>query len=140
MSKHHGLYEQSPTLAVSFLLTGLGSVGFPGTLGFVAAELLADGVVSASLFTGIVLVIAAALNGIAILRAYLLLFTGTQHESSTLLGITPLERFAVLLLTGLILGGGLFPHPGVADRHAAATTLLAGRAPNSPNESHPEAK
>src|SRR5262249_57882369 len=45
LADFHGLYEQSPALAVCFLLTGLASVGFPGTLGFVAAELLADGAV-----------------------------------------------------------------------------------------------
>ena len=39
----HGLYEHSPTLAVCFLVTGLASVGFPGTLGFVSTELLVDG-------------------------------------------------------------------------------------------------
>src|SRR5262249_33949386 len=43
LTTHHGLYPQSPALAVCFLLTGLTAVGFPGTLGFVAAELLADG-------------------------------------------------------------------------------------------------
>jgi NADH-quinone oxidoreductase subunit M len=30
----HGLYEHTPALAVCFLLTGLASVGFPGTFGF----------------------------------------------------------------------------------------------------------
>src|SRR6185436_1418625 len=31
----HGLYEHVPRLATLFLLTGLASVGFPGTFGFV---------------------------------------------------------------------------------------------------------
>ena len=31
LDKYHGLYDHSPTLAACFLLTGLGSVGFPGT-------------------------------------------------------------------------------------------------------------
>jgi ABC-type dipeptide/oligopeptide/nickel transport system ATPase component len=34
-------------LAVCFLLTGLASVGFPGTLGFVGSEMLVDGAVEA---------------------------------------------------------------------------------------------
>ena len=45
----HGLYQHSPALAVGFLLTGLASVGFPGTLGFVSTELLVDGAVEANL-------------------------------------------------------------------------------------------
>src|SRR2546423_1816987 len=47
LAEFHGLYDHSPALAVCFLLTGLTSVGFPGTLGFVAAELLVDGAVQA---------------------------------------------------------------------------------------------
>ncbi|HEX6513517.1 MAG TPA: proton-conducting transporter membrane subunit, partial [Chloroflexota bacterium] len=73
---HHGLFEHSPTLAVCFLLTGLASVGFPGTLGFVSTDLLVDGAISSNLTIGIAVIAAAALNGIAIIRAYLLLFTG----------------------------------------------------------------
>ena len=41
----HGLYEHTPGLAALFLVTGLASIGFPGTVGFVGAELLVDGIV-----------------------------------------------------------------------------------------------
>jgi hypothetical protein len=37
------------------------------------------------------------------------------------------ERFAVLVLSGLILAGGLYPQPGVASRQRAAEALLAQR-------------
>jgi NADH-quinone oxidoreductase subunit M len=40
LAEFHGLYEQVPALAVCFVMTGLASVGFRGTLGFVSAELL----------------------------------------------------------------------------------------------------
>src|SRR5579871_1565406 len=43
LASHHGLYEPTRTLAACFLVTGLASVGFPGTLGFVATDLLVDG-------------------------------------------------------------------------------------------------
>ena len=83
-----GLYEHSPGLAVGFLLTGLASVGFPFTLGYVAADLLVEGAIETNLALGIVVVLAAAVNGIAIVRAYLLLFTGRRHESTVSLAIT----------------------------------------------------
>ena len=83
----HGLYEHSPTLAVCFLLTGLASVGFPGTLGFISTELLVDSAVEVNPTVGIVVVAAAALNGIAVVRAYLHLFTGARHVSTVWLGI-----------------------------------------------------
>ncbi|MBL8799559.1 MAG: oxidoreductase, partial [Planctomycetia bacterium] len=109
-----GLYDHSPALAVCFLTTGLASVGYPGTLGFVAGELLVEGAVQANLLVGLAVALAAALNGIAIVRAYFLLFTGARHASTVSLAITPRERFAVLTLAALILGGGLFPQPGIA--------------------------
>jgi NADH-quinone oxidoreductase subunit M len=124
-----GLYEHSPTLAVCFLATGLASVGFPGTLGFVATELLVEGAVEASLLTGVVVVAAGALNGIAVVRAYFLLFTGARHVSSVSLAITLRERFVLLTLTGLVLGGGLFPQPGVTRLYEVAERVLQAREP-----------
>jgi NADH-quinone oxidoreductase subunit M len=122
-----GLYEHSPMLAVCFLVTGLASVGFPGTLGFVASELLVEGAIEASLLTGIGVVTAAALNGIAIVRAYFQLFTGARHFSAVSLAITARERFALLTLTALIFGGGLFPQPGIAYLHTLAEQVLQAR-------------
>src|SRR5262245_2013151 len=109
LARFHGLYDHSPTLAVCFLLTGLASVGFPGTLGFVSTELLVDGAVEVSLPVGLVVVAASALNGIAVVRAYFQLFTGARHVSTVALGIGTRERIAVLALAALILGGGLLP-------------------------------
>ena len=131
LAEHHGLYEQSPALAVCFLLTGLASVGFPGTTGFISAELLVDGAVEANLMVGLGVIVASALNGIAIVRAYFRLFTGRRRAASgPALAITPRERFAVLTLAALILGGGLYPQPGIRSRHDAAEALLAEREAN----------
>jgi NADH-quinone oxidoreductase subunit M len=124
----HGLYEHVPTLAVCFLLTGLASVGFPGTLGFISTELLVDSAVEANPTVGIAIVAAAALNGIAVVRAYLHLFAGGRHVSTVWLGIGPRERIAVLTLAAMILGGGLFPQPGVTTRELAAEEILQERA------------
>ncbi len=124
LTDFHGLYDNSPMLAVCFALTGLASVGFPGTLGFVATELLVEGAIEANLWAGLGVVLAAAVNGIAIVRVYFLLFTGARHPSTVSLLIGPRERFAVLTLAALILGGGLFPQPGVSSRHRAAADIL----------------
>jgi NADH-quinone oxidoreductase subunit M len=132
-----GLYDHSPALAGCFLLTGLGSVGFPGTIGFVAAELVVDGAVGVNPFVGVAVVVAAALNGIAVIRAYFLLFTGPRHISSVSLGITPRERFAVLTLAALILGGGLFPQPSVSTIHRAADAILKEREARQPPSESP---
>ena len=127
LNDYHGLYEHSPTLAVCFLLTGLASVGFPATLGFISTELLVDSAVGTSPYVGIAVVAAAALNGIAVLRAYFVLFTGARHMSTVSLEIGPRERLAVLTLAALILGGGLYPQPGVLSRQRAAKLIRADR-------------
>ncbi|QEH33944.1 NAD(P)H-quinone oxidoreductase chain 4 1 [Aquisphaera giovannonii] len=127
LAGHLGLYEHSPSLAACFLLTGLACVGFPGTLGFISAELVVDSAVEVSPYVGIAVVAAAALNGIAVVRAYLILFAGARHVSSVPLGIVARERLAVLTFSALILGGGLFPQPGVTTRHKAAAAILEER-------------
>jgi NADH-quinone oxidoreductase subunit M len=128
LARFSGLYYHAPALAVCFLLTGLASVGFPGTLGFVGTEMLVDGAIGANPTIGVVMVLAGAVNGIAVVRAYFLLFTGGRHESSVSLAITRREQFAVLSLAALILGGGLTPQPGVVSRYHAAEAILNDRA------------
>ncbi len=131
-----GLYEHSPMLAVCFLVTGLGSVGFPGTLGFVSSELLVQGAVEAHLLAGLAVIATAALNGIAVVRAYFLLFTGARHFSSVSLAITGRERFVLLTLTALIFGGGLFPQPGITHLYAVAEQVLHACEPAATNRTN----
>jgi NADH-quinone oxidoreductase subunit M len=123
----HGVYEHTPSLAICFLLTGMASVGFPGTFGFLGMELLVDAAVHAFPYVGVVIVAAAALNGIAIMLVYFRLFTGTRLFSSVPLGIGGREQLAVLTLALLILSGGLYPQPGVESRYKAAEELLSSR-------------
>jgi NADH-quinone oxidoreductase subunit M len=134
LRQHHGLYEHSPMLAVSFLLTGLASVGFPGTFGFVAADLLVEGALGANLFVGLVVIATGALNSIATLRVYLLLFTGARHTSTVSLELGLRERIMVLTLAVLILGGGVFPQPGVSSRQRAAEAILNPAASGASSE------
>src|SRR5262249_54082089 len=117
LSTFHGLAEYTPTLPVCFLLTGLASVGFPGTFGFLGSEMLVDGAVEEYPYIGVAVVIVSALNGIAVLKAYFLLFSGTKHVSSVPLVIGWRERFVVLTVALLILAGGIYPQPAIASRH-----------------------
>jgi NADH-quinone oxidoreductase subunit M len=127
LNGYQGAYENTPMLAICFLLTGMASVGFPGTLGFVATELLVDGAVQTYPYVGMLVVVAAAINGIAVMHVYFLLFTGRRQETSVALAIGGREWFAVLTLIGLIIGGGLCPQPNVESRHHAAEALLKQR-------------
>lgn len=127
LEDYHGLYGQMPGLAGFFLLTGLASIGFPGTVGFIAMELLVEGVVDVWPWVGFGVVVAAALNGIAILKVWFRVFAARNREELVSLGIRWPERFAVLVLTLLILAGGVLPQPGVVSRYHAAVELLQHR-------------
>ncbi len=127
LADFHGLYDHMPVLAAFFLITGLASVGFPGTVGFVGAELLVEGAVGVYPIVGMLVVLAAALNSIAVLHAYFRLFTGKQHTATISLSICWPERMAVLALAALIIGGGLWPQPGVASRYHAASAIIERR-------------
>src|SRR5439155_23892863 len=96
LDQFHGLYEHMPMLAILFLITGLGSIGFPGTLGFVGTELLLEGVRRIYPLLGTAIVAAAALNGLAVLHAYFRVFTGVRHVTSIDLRLRWPEQIAVL--------------------------------------------
>jgi NADH-quinone oxidoreductase subunit M len=83
--------------------------------------------VQVSPLVGIAIVVAAALNGLAVLHAYFRIFTGSRHLASIDLGIRVPERVAVLVLSALLVGGGLYPQPGVAGRYNAAAQLVQER-------------
>jgi len=127
LAEYQGLYDHTPTLAALFLLTGLASIGFPGTIGFIGTELLIEGAATAFPLIGMTVVMAAALNGIAVLRVYFRIFTGARHSASFSLRARLPERIAVLILVALIIGGGLFPQPGVSSRYHAAQALIHQR-------------
>jgi len=127
LTEFHGLYEHTPKLAVFFLLTGLASIGFPGTIGFVGAELIVEGAVGAFPLVGLAVVIAGALNGVAILLAYFRVFTGKRHVASVPLQSRLPERLAVLTLSLLILAVGLAPQPGLSSRYHAARQIIETR-------------
>lgn len=124
LREYHGHYEQVPGLAVCFLITGLASVGFPGTIGFVPMELLISGSADEGLGISFTLAVAAMLNGIAIMRAYFALFTGKRPTTSVSLRVTSLERGGIVLIGMLVFLGGWFSPHLVASRHHTADQLL----------------
>jgi NADH-quinone oxidoreductase subunit M len=127
LTEYHGLYEHTPMLAAFFLLTGLACVGFPGTFGFIGTELLVEGAIDAFPLVGGAVVLAMALNSIAVVQTYFRVFTGTRHVASISLRSRLPERLSVLALTALILGAGVFPQPGVTSRFHAAEGFVRSR-------------
>ena len=127
LSKHHGHYEQVPGLAICFFVTGLATVGFPGTIGFIPMELLISGSTDQGLGITFALVVVAMFNGVAIMRAYFSLFTGKRPTTSVSLQVTPRERVAIVIVATLIFIGGWFSPSIVESRHRVVEKLLEER-------------
>jgi NADH-quinone oxidoreductase subunit M len=126
LSRHHGGYEQTPLLAVSFLVLGMACTGFPGTLGFIGQELLLEGAVEAFPILGFCVVAAGALTGVAVLRMYLSLFCG-RPETGFRLGLLRRESFAFAALTAALIGTGVAPGLVVASSLRASENILQRR-------------
>ncbi len=127
LDRFQGLYDHTPNLAMCFGLTAFASIGFPGSFSFIGTELLVDGAVETRPWIGIAIVLAAAINGIAVVTTYFRLFAGTHYFSTVSLKIGRCERYAVLVLAALILLLGLYPQPSVVSRYQAAQAVLAER-------------
>ncbi len=126
VSRHLGLAENSPRLAVYFLVFGLALVGLPGTLSFCSQDLLIHGTLESHPYTGLLLPIATAMNAISIFRLFTRLFLGKRRTGFTIMAdALPRERW--MLAAGLIFVvlGGLFPNAIVALQTAEAETVAS---------------
>lgn len=103
-----GSFTQTPRMAVAFLFMGFASVGLPLTLGFIAEDLLVQGSVREFPALAFALIIATALNGVSVMRAFFVLFSGSaQHIGERDLMRREAGTLTVVMATLLI--GGLFP-------------------------------
>lgn len=103
-----GSSARVPLLASAYLVLGLASVGLPGTLGFVAEDLLMHGAVESFPLFSLSLIAGTALNGAAVVRGFFALFTGSRRHDGER-DLTLRERAALSVLLAALIGLGLFP-------------------------------
>jgi NADH-quinone oxidoreductase subunit M len=127
LKRYEGNYGRAPLLAAGFLLFGLASVGFPGTLGFIGEEALAHGAFATAPLRGALVLLASALNAITVMRFYFALFGGPFARETSGQEIRPRERLSVLALAAVLLAGGLFPRAFLESRERAARETLQNR-------------
>ena len=115
-SKHLGLAEHAPRLAVSFAILGLALVGLPGTLGFCSQDLLIHGTLTTHPLTGLLLPIATAMNAVSFFRLFSRLFLGKRRTGFTVMAdALPRERWILAGLVLFVVLGGLFPNATVIE-------------------------
>ena len=115
-SKHLGLAEHAPRLAVSFVILGLALVGLPGTLGFCSLDLLIQGTLTTHPLTGLLLPIATAMNAVSFFRLFSRLFLGKRRTGFTVMAdALPRERWILAGIVLFVVLGGLFPNATVIE-------------------------
>jgi NADH-quinone oxidoreductase subunit M len=123
-SRHLGLAEHAPRLAVFFAVFGLALVGLPGTLSFCSQDLLIHGTLATHPLTGLLLPMATALNAVSIFRLFARLFLGKRRTGFTMMAdALPRERWILAAGVLFVVLGGLFPNAIVARRSAEAETV-----------------
>ena len=119
-----GRFWDAPALAAFFLLFGLAGIGLPGTLSFVADDLIVSGSLDEQLHAGLLVIIATVLSGIAMMRGWFHVFGGPVDPGGTRHAILPRERVALTSLLAVLFLLGLWPDPLVRALDRATGRLL----------------
>lgn len=127
-SKHLGLAEHAPRLAVSFVILGLALVGLPGTLGFCSQDLLIHGALTSHRLIGLLLPISTALNAVSFFRLFTRLFLGKHRTGFTVAAdALPRERWILAASILFVVFGGLFPNAIVIQHSAESVAINEAR-------------
>lgn len=119
-----GRFWDAPALAAFFLLFGLAGIGLPGTLSFVADDLIIAGSLAEHLHCGILVILSTVFAGIAVVRGWFGIFGGPPTVDAPRHAILPRERIGCAVLLAVIFGLGLFPRPLVQTLAQACVPLL----------------
>ena len=141
LERLQGRFWDSPTLAAFFLLFGMASIGLPGTLSFVADDLIVAGSLEAGVAAGLMVIASTALCGIAVMRCWFQVFGGPRPADSPGHAMLLRERLPLTVLVAAVFGLGIFPGPLVQSFERAAERILrtsAAHAPSSATLPSPE--
>lgn len=138
-----GLVGRAPRMATAFLLLCAAAIGFPGTVGFVAEDLLVQGLLRSHGVAAGALLLVTALDGIVLFRAYQSTFLGEpsahgERGGATLADLLPRERAVAATLVLLLLVFGFAAAPLLAIRQGVVDALkLADVRAEGPGERPP---
>jgi NADH-quinone oxidoreductase subunit M len=108
-----GLASRFPRMTTAFLLLGLGAIGTPGTLAFVAEDLLLHGLLRTHPIVATLLLVTTVLNGITFLRLFLEGFLGPSREPQRISALTsdllPRESVALFAIVASVAIFGILP-------------------------------
>lgn len=136
LDRFHGAAARTPRLAALFALHGLALAGLPGTLGFVGEHLLVHGALGADPGRGALLIAAAGLNALHVLRLFARLFLGAgARDLPRVADLRGREGAALGLSVVVLVALGLLPRPllsGHAEPPPRAETTVPHPSPPPP--------
>ncbi|MFT6378016.1 MAG: NADH:ubiquinone oxidoreductase subunit 2 (subunit N), partial [bacterium] len=109
LDQHHGLHTNAPFLSLAFLVLGVGLAGAPGTVEFVAEDILLNTAVGEGLVGMTLVVVTIALIGFNVLRLQFRLFFGVSRPYRAYLATKPRERLGLVLVGATVVLGGVAP-------------------------------
>lgn len=123
-----GLVGRAPRMATAFLLLCAAAIGFPGTIGFVAEDLLVQGLLRSHGAAAVALLLVTALDGIVLFRAYQATFLGEpaphgEPGGADLADLRPRERAVAAALVLLLVVFGFAAAPLLAIRQGVVDSL-----------------
>lgn len=122
-----GLVRTAPRMATGFLLLSTAAIGFPGTLGFVSEDLIAQGLLTSHLVAILIVLATTALNGIVLFWAFQRVFLGPLGRAVdgvvAFPDLLPRERLISVSLVGLLLIGGFAASPLLSIRQTVVDAL-----------------
>ncbi|MFM8734852.1 MAG: proton-conducting transporter membrane subunit [Pirellulales bacterium] len=121
-----GRFWDAPSLAALFLLFGMASIGLPGTLSFVADDLIVSGSLDEHIAAGLMVIASTVLCGIAVMRSWFHVFGGTPAVDSPRHAILRREQVALTALIATLFVLGIWPGPLVQSLERAAEGVLRG--------------
>jgi NADH-quinone oxidoreductase subunit M len=119
-----GRFWDAPALAGFFLLFGLAGIGLPGTLSFVADDLIVSGTLDDHIHAGLLVIASTVLGGIAVMRGWFHVFGGPPAGDGPRHAILLRERVALTGLLATLVLLGVWPDPLVRALDRATGRLL----------------
>ena len=119
--------EAMPKAALAWFVVAFTTVAIPGSLAFVAEDLVLHGLLAAHPVLAVLMLLASILDAVTVMRAGASLFLGPPADVHTVSDLLVRERIALAVAFSLLVGAGLAPSPAVD----FARRALHGGAPHA---------
>ena len=126
INRYGGLVQVMPKYAIVFMVFALGSLGLPGTSGFIGEFLILMGAFKKSFLVATIASLGVILGAAYMLWLYKRVIFG-EIVDSKLKSMTDLKRFEILILFSLVIPiifFGFYPEPLINSMETSVNNLL----------------